>query len=106
MVQFGVHRFNGAGSGVTPYLVVVQSSLFREQPRRIAVPLIRRDRLLGPVDRVLNPQFIIENTEVVLATLDLASFPLRAFGDHVTSLRGRSDDIQAALDLALSRAWD
>jgi len=91
---------------VAPYLVVVQSSLFRRHDRRLAIPLVLAQHLRGELDSRLSPRFRIEGQDVVLATLDLASFPLKAFGPSVGSLAEQGDEIIAAIDLVISRAWD
>jgi len=104
--QFDVHHYIGAARRTTPYLLVVQSSLFRDYDRRIAVPLVLADVFPRALDRRLNPMFVIDHRSVVLATLDLTSFPLKAFGEWAATLTEHGDDIVAALDLAMSRAWD
>ena len=105
MAQFDVHRNASKRAGGPPYLLVVQSSRFKDLPRRVAIPLVRRE-LVGAIDERLSPQFDVAGVSVVLAALEMASLPLVAFGEHVGSLRARGDDIVRAVDLVLSRAWD
>ena len=105
MPQFDVHRTNSRRPGGPPFLVVVQSSRFKDVPRRVAIPLVAQ-AVVGPLDSRLSPGFTVEGVAVVLATLEVSSLPLAAFGDLVGNLGARGDDIIRALDLVVSRAWD
>ncbi len=105
MAQFDVHRTNSRRPGGPPFLVVVQSSPFKDVPRRVAIPLVPR-AVIGPLDSRLSPGFTIEGVDVALATLEVSSLPLAAFGELVGNLSARGDEIIRALDLVVSRAWD
>ena len=105
MAQFDVHRTNSRRADGPPFLVVVQSSRFKDVPRRVAIPLVAQ-AVIGPLDSRLSPGFTIDGVAVVLATLEVSSLPLAAFGDLVGNLSARGDDIIRALDLVVSRAWD
>ena len=105
MAQFDVHRTNSRRAGGAPFLVVVQSSRFNDVPRRVAIPLVAQ-AVIGPLDSRLSPGFVIEGVAVVLATLEVSSLPLAAFGDLVGNLSAPGYDIISALDLVVSRAWD
>ena len=105
LAQFDAFRNTSKRPGAPPFLVVVQSSRFQDVPRRVAVPLVRREAI-GLIDARLSPEFMVDGIAVVLATLELASLPLSAFGERVANLNERGDDIVRAIDLVLSRAWD
>ncbi|WP_124949494.1 CcdB family protein [Sulfuriferula thiophila] len=49
--------------------------------------------------KVLNPQFTVNGTLVVMSTVELAGVAKRSLGDKVTSLQNQRDEIIAALDL-------
>ena len=105
MAQFDVHRTNSRRPDGPPFLVVEQSSGFKDVPRRVAIPLVPQ-AAIGPLDSRLSPGFTIEGVDVVLATLEVSSLPLAAFGELVGNLAARGDDILRALDLVVSRARD
>lgn len=105
MAQFDVHRYTGRLRDSVPFVVVVQSSQFDGYRRRVVVPLVKRSTLPGPPLRVLNPQFSIEDTAVVLHPLDLVSMPVDQLGERVGSLADAAETIVGALDEVLTRAW-
>jgi hypothetical protein len=96
VAQFDVHRTTRRRMDGPPFLVVVPSSRFKDVPRRLAIPLVEQT-LIGPLDSRLSPTFTIDGVVVVLATLEVASLPLGAFGDLVGNLSSRGDDIIRAL---------
>lgn len=106
MKQFDVHHYLGTARRTSPYLVNVQSSLFRQYDRRLAIPLVLAECFPGPADRRLNPSVVIGDGTLILATLDLTSFPLKAFGERVANVSELAEDIVNAMDLATSRAWE
>ncbi|PWC55033.1 CcdB family protein [Azospirillum sp. TSO22-1] len=106
MKQFDVHHYLGTARRTSPYLLNVQSSLFRHYDRRLAIPLVLAESFPGSADRRLNPSFVIGGRTLVLATLDLTSFPLRAFGEWVANVSEQAEDIVNAMDLVTSRAWE
>jgi len=104
--QFDVLHYLGSARRTSPYLVIVQSSLFRHYDRRLAIPLVLAECFPGSPDRRLNPPFIIGDRTLFLATLDLTSFPLKAFGEWVANVSEQAKDVVNAMDLAASRAWE
>jgi toxin CcdB len=105
MAQFDVYRNTGRQQENIPFVVVVQSALFDEYRRRVAVPLVRRDRV-GPIaDPAFNLAFTVEGTEAILHPLEIVSVPIDQLGERVDSLAASGDAIVQALDQLLSRAW-
>ena len=105
MAQFDVHRNTGRHKDAIPFVVIVQSSQFRDFRRRVIVPLVRTDAI-GPVRfRSFNPAFKIKGVAVVLHPLEIVSIPTEQLGVKVGSLAGSGQDVIGALDELFSRAW-
>lgn len=77
---------------------------FRRSARRTVVPLVSA-REFGDVDSDVGPQFLIGDTKVVLAPLQITNVPADALGPRVMSLAGEESRIVNALDAVFSRAW-
>ena len=105
MAQFDVHRNTGKQKEAIPFVVVVQSSQFDEYRRRVVVPLVRKSAIGKISHSSFNPTFKIRGTPVVLHPLEIVSVPMSQLGDFVESLNDESQQIIAALDELLSRAW-
>ena len=97
MPQFVVHRNPGRTREATPYLLVVQRDRFDRMPRRVVVPLVRRD-YAEHTDRDLNPGFTVEGLDVVMDPLALASVPVRDLGSAIASLDHDGTRIIRAID--------
>jgi toxin CcdB len=105
MAQFDVHRNIGKQKEAIPFVVVVQSSQFDGYCRRVVVPLVRKSAIGKISHSSFNPSFKIRGTPVVLHPLEIVSVPVSQLGDFVESLSAESQQIIAALDELLSRAW-
>ncbi len=104
MAQFDVHRNTGRHKDTIPFVVIVQSSQFKDYRRRVVVPLVRADAI-GPVRfRSFNPAFKIKGIAVVLHPLELVSVPTDQLGIKVGSLADSDQIIADALDELFSRA--
>ena len=105
MAQFDVHENLGKHKGAIPFLVIVQSSQFDNYRRRVVVPLVRA-REIGPQRfETFNPAFRVRGIKVVLHPLEIVSIPLDQLGVRVGSLADSAQEIIAALDELLTRAW-
>jgi toxin CcdB len=105
MAQFDVHRNIGRHRDAIPIVVVVQSSQFDDYRRRVVVPLVRKSAVGKLSHASFNPTFKIRGTLVVLHPLEIVSVPLEQLGNAVESLCDEAQQIIAALDELLSRAW-
>jgi|SRR5579871_4337743 len=105
MAQFDVHANIGRHKQAIPYVVVVQSSSFDRYRRRVVVPLVRAKHVGLQPFAALNPTFTIRGVKVVLHPLDIVSVPLDQLGARSATLIEHADEIIAALDELLSRAW-
>lgn len=103
MAQFDVHRnASKKTSAKFPYLLEIQSNVFEDSSRVVVIPLA----LVSAVtenDSILNPEFKIEATCVLLCPLDISSMNKNQFGEMVISLRSDGDRISAALELLFAR---
>lgn len=98
MAQFDVYENqNPATSPSIPYLLDVQVEFLDTLGTRVVVPLVSAS-VFGKAATRLNPQFIIDQSMVVMSTAELAGIPVRLLGKKVCSLKGQRDEIVAALD--------
>jgi toxin CcdB len=105
MAQFDVHRNIGKHRDSIPYVVVVQSSQFDDYRRRVVVPLVRKAAVGKLSHASFNPTFKVRGTAVVLHPLEIVSIPIEQLGELAGSLSEEGQQIIAALDELLSRAW-
>lgn len=105
MAQFEVHRNTGKQRESIPYVVIVQSLLFSYYRRRVVVPLVRKSELGKISHASFNPTFKIEGILVILHPLEIVSIPNEQLGDFVESLSNKGQQIIAALDELLTKAW-
>jgi toxin CcdB len=105
MAQFDVHRNIGRHRDSIPYVVLVQSSQFDDYRRRVVVPLVRKAAVGKLSHASFNPTFKVRGTPVVLHPLEIVSIPIEQLGELAGSLSEEGQQIIAALDELLSRAW-
>ncbi|HEY6620216.1 MAG TPA: CcdB family protein [Steroidobacteraceae bacterium] len=105
MAQFDVYRNTGIHKDSIPFVVVIQSAQFDNYRRRVVVPLVRSS-VIGKVSYgAFNPTFKIRGTSVVLHPLEIVSIPVDKLGALVGNLTEQGQQIVAALDELLTRAW-
>ena len=98
MAQFDVClNPNRDSSPAVPYLLEVQSDLLEPVSTRVVVPLALLSERGQPA-KYLNPQFEIENVQVVMITEQIAGTPKRALGKRLLSLDVQRDQIMDAID--------
>ena len=97
MAQFDVYRLK-AGGGL---VVDCQSDLLSSISTRFIVPLIAHEGQHAATQR-LNPLFVIDGQQYVLATQLAAGVPRSEIGEQTSSLRDHSFEIVAALDVLIS----
>lgn len=104
MAQFDVHANPGASRAGFPYLLVLQSSLFRSGERWVVIPLVPAARF--PVDDArLNPVFSVEGVPHVLFTMGITNVARERLGAVVASLANESERIIDAVDWMMNRGW-
>jgi len=105
MAQFDVHRNAGRRKDEIPFVVIVQSSKFKNYRRRVVVPLVRASAIGTIPFSAFNPSFVIKGMKVVLHPLEIVSIPSERLGVKVGSLADADQQIIGALDELFSRAW-
>lgn len=102
MAQFDIYENpNEETNRAIPYLLDVQSDLLNGLATRVVVPLVTADAV-GAAIKYLNPQVTVRGAALFISTAELAGVPRRVLGPVVGSLKGRCDDIIAALDFLIT----
>jgi toxin CcdB len=102
MGQYDVHRNPGRSRAVIPYVLVVQSDRWADRADRVVVPLVLADEVRYR-DKILNPEFRIEGTAVLMNPLQIVTIPTRVLGPAVASLTGEHTRIVDALDALIAQ---
>lgn len=106
MAQFDVYANPGRRTReAMPFLVDIQSSLYRSHSTRLVVPLIRAS-LLRTRDSLIHLEFEVGGIAVLLNPLDITPVPVSTLAAPVDSLAARGSEIITAIDWLLSRAFD
>lgn len=101
--QFDVFA-NPGRNPAFPFVVVVQSSVFAEFPRRVVVPLVPKSQARVPASR-FNPEFRVRGRTVLLHPLEISSVPAQLLAKPLGSLADDGQSIVDALDELLTRAF-
>lgn len=96
MARFDVHP-NPDGFG---YLLDCQADILSWLSTRFVVPLVPPEE--APRVAHLNPAFLIDDREYVMATQLAGAIPARALDDPVVSLADQHGTIMNALDMLLT----
>lgn len=105
MAQFDVYRNSGKYSGIVPFVVDVQSDILSNFDSRVVIPLQSADFIRNENIQIisrLNPVFSVCDTEVILATQQMAAVHIRELGKKVDSLESMRLEIISALDVLTS----
>lgn len=98
MPQFDVYENpNTETNQEIPYLLDVQADLLDTLATRVVVPLITASAT-GKAIRHLNPEFRVNETEVVMSTAELAGISIQTMGKKVGTLKDNRQEIIGALD--------
>ncbi len=98
MPQFDVYENpNTETNQEIPYLRDVQADLLDTLATRVVVPLITASAT-GKAIRHLNPEFTVNETEVVMSTAELAGISIQTMGKKVGTLKDNRQEIIGALD--------
>jgi toxin CcdB len=102
MAQFDVYKNSGKYSKIVPFVVDVQSDILSNFDTRVVIPLQSADFIRGEnIDIIsrLNPMLAVCDTDVILATQQMAAVHLRELGKKVDSLESKRLEIISALDV-------
>jgi toxin CcdB len=105
MAQFDLHRNLGRHKEAIPFVVIVQSSQFKDYRRQVVVPLVRASAIGSVRFPAFNLTFVIKGAKVVLHPLEIVSVPSNQLGAKVGSLIDAGQQIIDALDELFCRAW-
>jgi len=102
MAQFEVYRNSGKYSKIVPFMVDVQSDILSNFDTRVVIPLqsaefVRSENI--DVISKLNPILTVCDSEVILATQQMAAVHIRELGKKVDSLESKRLEIISALDV-------
>lgn len=106
MAQFDVCRNTGTTRARSPFLLILQSTLFKGFERRVVIPMTLGSLLPRDVDPKLCPSFVIDGQVVLLMALDITNIPADRLGPVVASLRDDAETAIAAVDWMMNRGWD
>jgi toxin CcdB len=90
------------GRDEQPILVNVQHDFFRDNGRRVLVPLVPLEAI-KPIAR-LNPTFQIKGRRLYLMPNSIVTLPVSRLGKAIANLGDHRDRIIAALDLVFTGA--
>ena len=103
MRRFDVFRNPNASSNRhVPYLLVVQSQLLEQLPTRVVIPLTKAAALKSKPATLLNPEFEIESTRVLMLTQQIGAIAVPHLKKFVTNIETERETIVRALDFLFS----
>ena len=95
MAQFDVYEnINEKTNKQIPFLLDIQNDILKNLSSRVVIPLVISKEAIN----FLNPQFIINEIDVILSTAELASISTENFGNKVCSLKHKREEIIGAVD--------
>jgi toxin CcdB len=99
MAQFDVYEnINEKTNKQIPFLLDIQNDILKNLSSRVVIPLIISKEAIN----FLNPQFIINEIDVILSTAELASISTENFGNKVCSLKHKREEIIGAVDFLVT----
>ena len=99
MAQFDVYEnINEKTNKQIPFLLDIQNDILKNLSSRVVIPLIISKEAIN----FLNPQFIINEIDVILSTAELASIPMEILGNKVCSLKDKREEIIGAVDFLVT----
>lgn len=99
MAQFDVYEnINEKTKEQIPFLLDIQNDILKNLSSRVVIPLVISKEAIN----FLNPQFIINEIDVILSTAELASISTENFGNKVCSLKYKREEIIGAVDFLVT----
>lgn len=105
MAQFDVYRNSGKYAKIVPFVVDVQSDILSNLDSRVVIPLQSADFIKNENIQIisrLNPIFSVCDSDVILATQQMAAVHIRELGNKIDSLASKRLEIISALDVLTS----
>jgi len=102
MARFDIHEnANRRSRERVPYLLDVQADMLAGLATRLVVPLVLLGEF-GPPAKRLNPVFLIDKEDYVMATAEMAAISGKHLGARTGSLSAHSAEILNAIDFLIS----
>ena len=99
MAQFDVYEnINEKTNKQIPFLLDIQNDILKNLSSRVVIPLVISKEAIN----FLNPQFIINEIDVILSTAELASISMEILGNKVCSLKDEREEIIGAVDFLVT----
>ena len=99
MAQFDAYEnINEKTKEQIPFLLDIQNDILKNVSSRVVIPLVISKEAIN----FLNPQFIINEIDVILSTAELASIPMEILGNKVCSLKDKREEIIGAVDFLVT----
>ena len=99
MAQFDVYEnINEKTNKQIPFLLDIQNDILKNLSSIVVIPLVISKEAIN----FLNPQFIINEIDVILSTSELASIPIEILGNKVCSLKDKREEIIGAVDFLVT----
>jgi len=102
MAQFDVYLNPiAADQEAFPCLIDVQSDLLAHLSLRVVVPLVRADVADPPLPR-LNPRFVVDDSNLVMATTLIGGLPTHILREPIGNLSDHRTEIIGAIDMLIT----
>lgn len=99
MAQFDVYEnLNDRTKENIPYLLNIQNDILKNLTTRVVIPLVKDSITIN----LLNPKFTINQIDVILSTVEMASIPIDILGNKVCSLKDKREEIIGAVDFLVT----
>ncbi len=98
MAQFDVYINNGKNKKQIPYLLNIQNDILEHLSTRIIIPLA----INKPYEKIIHPEFTVNNSKVIMLTTQLAGVPKDYLGQKVCSFENNRNEIINAIDFLVT----
>ncbi len=98
MAQFDVHENLHSNNDEIPYILDIQHNNLKSLNTRIVIPLALNER----ITKIVNPMIIVNNTELIMLTSQLAGLPINKLGKKICSLENKRVEIINAIDFIVT----
>ncbi|NCB11634.1 MAG: plasmid maintenance protein CcdB [Erysipelotrichia bacterium] len=99
MAQFDVYEnTNEKTKEHIPFLLDIQNDILKNLSTRVVIPLVVSTKSIN----LLNPEYTINEITVTLSTAEIASIPMEIFGNKISSLQDKREEIIGAVDFLLT----
>ena len=99
MAQFDVYEnTNEKTKANIPYLLDIQNDILKNLSTRVVIPLVVSTKSIN----LLNPEYTINEITVTLSTAEIASIPMEIFGNKISSLKDKREEIIGAVDFLVT----